>query len=257
MALDPSALPKPKSTLETNLRRWAAGLARPLIVTTSKLLTGVRAMGHDSAGVEGFSADQTVYFANHTSHGDFVLLWATLPHDLRALTRPVAGEDYWDQSGLRRFVGRDVFNALMIRRNGQTEGPDPLAQISAGLMAGNSLIIFPEGTRNISEDALLPFKSGLYHLSQSFTDVRFVPVWIDNLKRVLPKGALLPVPLACTVHFGQPFKLTAGESKDAFLVRARQALLDLRPAHDRQGTQESRPPPVTKLTSSSQFGENQ
>jgi 1-acyl-sn-glycerol-3-phosphate acyltransferase len=226
----------PPSPWKTALRCWLAVLLRQLIVSGAKVLTGVRAQwGHDE-GSSGPSAEQTVYFANHTSHGDFVLLWATLPSDLRTLTRPVAGEDYWDKSSLRRFIGRDVFNALMIRRDAQTVGLDPLAQMGAGLTAGDSLIIFPEGTRNMGDEVLLPLKSGIYHLSQSFTHVRFVPVWIENLKRVLPKGALLPVPLACTVHFGAPLAWLPQEDKVAFLARARQSLLDLRPEHDREGT---------------------
>lgn len=226
----------------TSPRRWLAALARLTIVTGASLITGLRSLW----GRTGPMANQTVYFANHTSHGDFVLLWAALPPDLRTLTRPVAGEDYWNTSALRRFIGRDVFNALMIRRDA-TGGPgsgDPLVQMGTALAAGDSLIIFPEGTRNTSEDVLLPFKSGIYHLSRSFGHVRFVPVWIENLKRVLPKGALLPVPLACTVRIGEPLVLIPQEDKQQFLQRARQALLDLRPEHDREAEPASpeRPP---------------
>jgi hypothetical protein len=63
--------------------------------------------------------------------------------------------------------------------------------------------------------------------------VRLVPVWIENLKRVLPKGVLVPIPLACTVRFGTPIVLAAEEDKVSFLARARQAMLDLRPEYDR------------------------
>jgi 1-acyl-sn-glycerol-3-phosphate acyltransferase len=245
----------PESPWKTALRGWAAVLVRQLIVSGARLLTGVRALWGSGASVNGPSAEQTVYFANHTSHGDFVLLWATLPSDLRTFTRPVAGEDYWDKSSLRRFIGRDVFNALMIRRDAKAVGLDPLAQMGAALTSGDSLIIFPEGTRNIGDEVLLPLKSGIYHLSQSFVDVRFVPVWIENLKRVLPKGALLPVPLACTVRFGEPLALTAQDDKTEFLTRARQALLDLRPEYDREGTGNAvlplpPPPPSTPALNS-------
>jgi len=228
----PQALP-PTQPQASPLRRFVAALARWVIITGAGVLTGVRAVW----GSTGPSADQTVYFANHSSHGDFVLLWATLPADLRTLTRPVAGEDYWDRSPLRRFIGADVFNALMIRRETQTNSfpaGDPLAQLSAALKAGDSLIIFPEGTRNTGDAVLLPLKSGIYHLSQSFSQVRFVPVWIENLKRVLPKGTFLPIPLACSVRFGAPLKWVPQEDKKLFLQRARQALLDLRPEYDRE-----------------------
>jgi 1-acyl-sn-glycerol-3-phosphate acyltransferase len=215
-------------------RKLAAVVSAWLIVVVAKLLTGVRAIW---AGTSP-KAEQTLYFANHTSHGDFVLLWATLPPDLRALTRPVAGQDYWEASALRRFIGQDVFNALMIRRDGSAApGSDaavnPVEQMTQALRAGDSLIMFPEGTRNIGEDVLLPLKSGLYHLARACPQVRLVPVWIENLKRVLPKGALVPIPLACTVRYGTPISLAEGEDKTAFIARARAAMLDLRPDYDR------------------------
>ncbi|MFV0679845.1 lysophospholipid acyltransferase family protein [Ottowia sp.] len=222
-------------------RRLGARAMRQAIVAGASLLTGVRALWGEGNGP---SATQTVYFANHNSHADFVLLWASLPPDLRTLTRPVAGEDYWNHSSVRRFVGHDVFNALMIRRvspsamsppesQASQVDDDPVAQMGEALQAGDSLIIFPEGTRNTTDAVLLPLKSGIHHLSQAFPQVRFVPVWIENLKRVLPKGALLPVPLSCSVRFGAPLTICPQEDKTAFLQRARQALLDLQPAYDR------------------------
>ncbi|WP_077032658.1 1-acyl-sn-glycerol-3-phosphate acyltransferase [Pelomonas sp. KK5] len=208
------------------LKPLAATLAGRAIVLFAKLLTGVNAVWLRN----GPTAGQTLYFANHSSHGDFVLLWAALPPDLRSLTRPVAGQDYWEASPLRSFIGHDVFNALMIRRDG---GGDPVALMTAALQAGDSLIMFPEGTRNTGEEPLLPLKSGLFHIARSCPELRLVPVWIENLKRVLPKGMLLPVPLACSVRFGAPLVLAAGEDKAAFIARARQAMLDLRPEYDR------------------------
>ncbi|MET3476698.1 lysophospholipid acyltransferase family protein [Variovorax atrisoli] len=217
---------KPESTV---LRRGLAIVAGKLIIGAAGLLTGVRAIWSGSTP----KAEQTLYFANHTSHGDFVLLWATLPPDLRALTRPVAGQDYWMASKLRQFIGIDVFNALMIRRDGSGQGENPVEQMKQALDAGDSLIMFPEGTRNTGDEILLPLKSGLFHLARACPNVRLVPVWIENLKRVLPKGTLVPIPLACTVRFGAPISLAEGEDKSSFIARARTAMLDLRPEYDR------------------------
>ena len=211
-------------------RKFAATLTAWLIVSIAKLLTGVRAIWSGTTP----KAEQTLYFANHTSHGDFVLLWATLPPDLRALTRPVAGQDYWLASKLRQFIGEQVFHALMIRRDGSAEGGNPVQQMADALQAGDSLIMFPEGTRNVGDEVLLPLKSGLYHLARACPNVRLVPVWIENLKRVLPKGTLVPIPLACTVRYGTPIVLGADEDKNSFLARARAAMLDMRPDHDRE-----------------------
>ena len=174
------------------------------------------------------AATQRIYFANHGSHGDFVLLWASLPDDLRVRTRPVAGADYWAKTALRRYVAHRVLNAVLIDRDAATRTADPIDAMAAALEAGDSLIVFPEGTRNTTDAPLLPFKSGLHHLAQRCPDVELVPVWIENSRRVMPKGALVPVPLLCTLTFGAPLPVTIGEAKDAFLARARDALVALR-----------------------------
>jgi 1-acyl-sn-glycerol-3-phosphate acyltransferase len=168
-----------------------------------------------------------IYFANHNSHGDFVLIWTALPPALRQITRPVAGADYWMGNRMRRFFGERVFRAVLIDRNPDTRRDGPITLMAAALDAGSSLILFPEGTRNTGPEPLLPFKSGLYHLASSRPAVELVPVWIENLNRVMPKGEIVPIPLLCTVTFGAPLRLSDCEDKTAFLDRARNALLDL------------------------------
>ncbi|MET0948496.1 MAG: lysophospholipid acyltransferase family protein [Pseudomonas sp.] len=171
---------------------------------------------------------QRIYFANHSSHGDFVLLWASLPPALRKLTRPVAGADYWQSSPLRRYIINRVFNGVLVDRQRKTPDANPLQPMLEALENGDSLIIFPEGTRNL-EDGLLPFKSGLYHLAKSYPHAELVPVWIANLNRVMPKGRVLPLPLLCTTSFGTPLQLGNDELKEQFLLRSREALLALAP----------------------------
>jgi 1-acyl-sn-glycerol-3-phosphate acyltransferase len=208
-------------------------LASASIVTLARTLTGVRAIWLVGAP----QATPTVYFANHRSHGDFVLLWTSLPPDLRSLTRPVAAADYWLASPTRRFIGCEVFRAVLIDRTGAGDRSDPITQMATALDAGDSLILFPEGTRNESDEALLPFKSGLFHLSRRCPNVRLVPVWINNVHRVLPKGAIVPLPLACSVTFGAALWAPTendAETKQTFLADAQAALLALRPEYDRE-----------------------
>lgn len=210
----------------TAMRAWLAQVTGGAIAFFARAVTAVQPVW---AGIDPRENRQRIYYANHASHGDFVLIWSALPPLLRRDARPVAGADYWDRGDLRRFIGSDVFNALLIARNADERQIDPVDQMAEVLDQGSSLIIFPEGTRNLTEEVLLPFKSGLYHLARSRPDIDLVPVWIDNLNRVLPKGAVVPVPLMCKTVFGAPLRLQDGEEKEAFLQRSRDALLDLNP----------------------------
>jgi 1-acyl-sn-glycerol-3-phosphate acyltransferase len=207
------------------LRDFAARLTGQAISIFARFITAPRAIWQ---GIEPVPA-QRVYFANHSSNGDFVLLWTALPLPLRRRTRPVAALDYWLTSPLRAFIGREVFNAVLIDRRPEARTEDPVAQMAAALDQGASLIIFPEGQRNSSDAPLLPFKSGLYHLAKARPGVDLVPVWIANLNRVMPKGEVIPVPLICTLTFGAPLHLTDDEPKEAFLARATESLLALKP----------------------------
>ena len=93
----------------------------------------------------------------------------------------------------------------------------------------HSLILFPEGTRGAGED-LAPFRSGLYHLCRTRPEIEVIPVYLENLNRILPKGRLLPVPMLSRITFGAPLHLQPAEEKDAFLERARQAVRALKEA---------------------------
>ena len=167
-----------------------------------------------------------VFFANHTSHLDFVLLWSYLPPDLRRRTRPVAARDYWEKGSIRRYFARRVFRALLIDRAGP-EARRAVDRMAQGLAAGDSLILFPEGTRGPG-DTIAPFKAGLYHLCDAHPGLELVPVSMENLNRVLPKGEFIPVPMVSRVVFGESLRLENGETKDEFLARARRAVETLR-----------------------------
>jgi len=200
-------------------------LGADALCALTKALTGARILWLGCAPAAG----PRVYYGNHSSHGDFALIWACLPADLRVRTRPVAGADYWLASKLRKYVAEHVIRAVLIDRNPKTRTEDPIKQMSAAIEVGDSLIVFPEGTRNTTDVPLQPFKSGIYHLAAACPDVEFVPVWIENARRMMPKGKLLPVPLLCTLSVGAPIKLLPGEDKDAFVDRTRNGLLALMP----------------------------
>lgn len=194
------------------------------------LVTGVRPIWSGSAP----SSRQRIYFANHASHGDFILLASCLaPHE-RMHTRAIAAADYWGATRLRRFVAEDLLASVLIERNWAGQSEKPLDIMMHVLEQGDSLIIFPEGLRNMTEEPLLRFRSGLYNLAIARPDVDLIPCWIENMSRVLPKGEFLPVPLLCRVVFGAPLAVEQGEDRHAFLKRAHATLLALnpRPARD-------------------------
>ena len=171
-------------------------------------------------------AEQRIYFANHQSHVDLVLIWAALPEELRRITRPIAAKDYWTKTPFKQWITTAVFNAIYVDRV-KTGDQDPLEPLVDALENGDSIILFPEGTRGNQEEPQ-KFKSGLYNLAQKFPHVVLVPAWINNVQRVMPKGEIVPVPILCSVTFGAPIELGLDEDRGEFLTRARLAVLSLR-----------------------------
>jgi 1-acyl-sn-glycerol-3-phosphate acyltransferase len=187
-----------------------------------RVLTGAQARWYGCPP----KAEQRIYFANHQSHADLVMIWAALPEELRAITRPIAAMDYWTRTPFRQWITTAVFRAVYVDRD-RTGEQDPLAPVAQALESGDSVILFPEGTRGSGEEPQ-PFKAGLYNLAQKFPQAVLVPAWIDNIQRVMPKGEVVPVPILCSVTFGAPLRLEAGEERRAFLDRARLAVVALR-----------------------------
>lgn len=176
---------------------------------------------------------QRIYFANHSSHLDFVVIWSALPARLRRRARPVAGRDYWTRGPRRRYLAERVFHAVLVER--QPAGSPRSAEAARAAIdhmahqmgRAYSLIVFPEGTRS-GDGEVGPFRSGLYHLSRLRPDVELIPVHLENLNRILPKGEILPVPMLSRVVFGRPLPAADADRKAEFLAEARARVLQLR-----------------------------
>jgi 1-acyl-sn-glycerol-3-phosphate acyltransferase len=171
-------------------------------------------------------AEQRIYFANHQSHVDLVMIWAALPLELRNVTRAIAAKDYWTKTPFKQWLTTAVFNVIYVSRD-RTSDEDPLEPLFEALNNGDSIILFPEGTRGFTGTPQ-PFKAGLYNLATKFPKAVLVPTWINNVQHVLPKGEVVPVPVLCSVTFGTPLTLQEGEERHAFLDRARNAVIALR-----------------------------
>jgi 1-acyl-sn-glycerol-3-phosphate acyltransferase len=204
-----------------------------LLAAVARGVTGVQVQW---AGCQP-DVQQRIYFANHTSHLDFVVLWSALPAEIRALTRPVAAKDYWEETPLRRYLSEKVFKAVLVERGGAARtknheesrfaGRHLMDDLANALGAKNSMILFPEGTRGDGQQ-LGEFRGGLYHLAHRRPDVELVPAYLENLNRILPKGEIFMVPMLSLLTFGKPLHVEPDEEKDAFLERAREAVSSLR-----------------------------
>jgi 1-acyl-sn-glycerol-3-phosphate acyltransferase len=208
----------------------------PIASFLAALARGITGVQVQWAGCEP-SERQRIYFANHSSHLDFVVLWSALPSEIRAKTRPIAAKDYWGQTALRLYLAQNVFHAVLLERGAAAKAHHPeeahfvgrhlIDQMVEALGTEHSLILFPEGTRGTGEK-MAPFRSGIYHLALHRPDVELVPAYLENLNRILPKGEFLPVPMLSLLTFGKPIQVEPDEDKDAFLERAREAVASLR-----------------------------
>lgn len=213
---------------ETPVLQQADPLTAALLMTAVKALFAAipKFSAVDARGRADFGPAPHIFIANHTSHVDTLTLWACLPPDVRRETHPVAALDYWGATPLRRHIALRGLRAVLLDRSGTTPRERLLDPALAALRAGDSLILFPEGTRG-HDDQPGPFKAGLFHLAQQMPQASIVPVYLGNTRRSLPKGSWLPVPLICSARFGAPLQLLTDESKDVFLARAREAVIAL------------------------------
>lgn len=202
-------------------------LAAASLVGLTRMMVGARAEWRAPP-----STRQCLYFANHSSHLDTLAIWSALEPRQRAATRPVAAVDYWDKPGFRRYLSGRVLRAILIERRRDERAADPLLPVFAALEQGDSLILFPEGTRT-ADRLPQPFRGGLHRIRQAFPQVDLVPAYLDTLHRSLPKGSHVPLPLYCTVRFGAALEQPDDETREAFLLRAHAAVVALADAERR------------------------
>lgn len=200
-----------------------------ILAGVAKVLTGASGVWIDNKPEK----KQRIYFANHTSNLDTIIIWSALPSNLRSITRPVAAKDYWNQPGIRQHIATKELNVVFVERNKETRTEDPLNPLRVALNEGYSLIIFPEGKRNAE---VIPgeFKSGIYHLKQEYPHVEFIPVYLENVAKTFPRGAFFPLPIICKAFFGKEitFDVHENDSKETkidFLNHCRDKVINLIP----------------------------
>jgi len=173
-------------------------LIRPFLA----LFIGLRVRGRENLPESG----PFILIANHSSHLDTVSLLSLFPLNRLRVIRPVAAADYFERNRIISVLTKTLFNILPIARKRITAENNPIRQMCAALEAGDSLIIFPEGTRGSGEE-LGEFRSGVAHLLEKMPEVCVVPAYLINMGRSLPKGEFIPVPFFCEIHLGMPLKI--------------------------------------------------
>jgi len=198
------------------------------LILLARIVSGATVLWYES---QPDDSCQRIYFANHTSHLDALVIWAALPSAIREKTRMVAAQDYWDAGPVRRYFAKSILRTILIERENVSFKNTPVKVMADEIQNEYSLILFPEGGR--SQDGMLSeFKSGLYYLCKRRPDLELIPIYLNNLNSILPRGKKLPVPMLSRVIFGPPMWLEMGERKESFLTRARDAVLKLKQLED-------------------------
>jgi 1-acyl-sn-glycerol-3-phosphate acyltransferase len=163
------------------------------------LFIGLRVRGKEHLPARG----PFVLIANHSSHLDTISLLSLFPLTRLRNVRPVAAADYFERNRFVSVLTKTLFNILPIARANITPGNNPLRKMRETIEAGQSLILFPEGTRGSSEE-MAPFRAGVAHLLEKARGVPVVPAYLVNMGRSLPKGEFIPVPFFCEIRLGAP-----------------------------------------------------
>ena len=193
-------------------------IARPV----AQFMTGADVVGRERLPAKG----PAIIAANHNSHVDTLLLLTIFPARLMHCLRPAAAADYFLKDPFIGWFSRKLVGIVPIERARAGTGLDVLAPARQALAEGAIIIVFPEGTRGAADDEMGELKSGIARLAEAFPSVPVCPIWIEGAGRVLPKGAVLPVPLNCTVLVGEP--LAWGGDRKAFMAALRERLLALK-----------------------------
>lgn len=184
-------------------------IVRPFIL----FVTGVYVKGYEHLPLE----KPCIIAANHNSHLDTLILLSLFPNSQLKRVRPVAAADYFMKNKLTAWCSKNFIGIIPLKRKITATHSHPLAEVYQALEQGESIIIFPEGSRGEPEE-LAPFKKGIAHLAKDFPQIPIVPVCIRGAGKVLPKGEALLVPFGLDVNIASPLYYT-DESCQAFVAR--------------------------------------
>ena len=192
-------------------------IVRPIL----SFLIGLRVIG-----LENFPQRHPfIIIANHASHLDAMVVLNLFPLKDLKLIRPVAAADYFNRNKMISFLSKLFFNILPIERKHITRDRNPLDHLREALTRGESLIVFPEGTRTTCGE-IGPFHTGIAHIIKEFPKIPVIPVYMSNMGRALPKGELILVPFIGEAKVGAP--LYPSGSKEEIMLILREEVIHLK-----------------------------
>lgn len=171
---------------------------------------------------------QFIIVANHNSHMDTVSVLSALPTTQLTKIHPVAAVDYFGRNKITAFLSQFFINTLLISRNKNEAKRNAIDDMDQILKNGESLLLFPEGSRGEAE-VLQDFKHGVSILLKKNPKVPFIPIFLKGMGKALPKGDPFLIPMECQVRIGKPIIIENIANKEISEITeiVRQSILNL------------------------------
>lgn len=192
------------------------------------LVLGVNVTGIEN--LPNIKKGASIIVANHNSHIDTLLLMSLFSCSDILKIHPVAAADYFCNTALKSFIFKTLLGLIPISRKVRKAPKEELfKEINDALRAGETIIIYPEGTRG-EDNTIKEFKSGVSHIAQMNPDVPVIPMFINGPDKILPKGEFLFVPFIADVYVAEPMLYDGSSTKD-FTDKIRYVVGDLKLEH--------------------------
>lgn len=162
-----------------------------------------------------------IVMANHASMVDIWAVFLAVPVPFRFIAKKQLGAIPLFGWAMRagRFIFIDRQNAASARRS--------IEEAARRIKSGQSVVIFPEGTRT-RDGRLNPFKKGGFHLALD-SGAEIVPVAIHGSHAVMPPGSALIRSGTVRVEIGEPIATSglAPGDREALLTRVRDKIAEM------------------------------